>query len=76
MEMAMTEMMGVSRATGGRAEPFLWLRRALLGLVRPFQGHGRPRRIDEREWSDYMLRDIGLGADAHHLDPRDPRLLR
>jgi protein gp37 len=75
METAMTEIAGTSRAAGGRAEWFLRLRRALLGLARPFRDHGRPRRINEQEWSDYMLRDIGLGADIRHPEPRDPRLL-
>ena len=72
----MAEIVGISGLAGRRAAPGSWLRHIVVGLVRPFRRHDLPSRIDERQWSDYMLRDIGLGADAHNPDPRDFTRLR
>jgi len=74
----MAEIMGVSRTVSPQSEspqsePLSWLRRIFLVLAGRRPRDGRARRIDERAWSGYMIRDIGLdeGRGMRSRDPRD-----
>lgn len=63
----MADMMSISR-TAATARPRPLLRRLVSALGR--LGRSRPGRLDTRNWSAYMLRDVGLDEIEPGTDPR------
>ena len=69
----MTELVGLAGRNRQRNGWLSAILAAIGGVVRRLRPASRGSRLNAEEWSDYLLRDIGLPGAAR--DRQDPRAL-